>query len=76
MGNEQQHLKINCGKYDVLLFNVPELTEQLSQGEKFDLDAVGEFSVDKSFNVGRLQFVVNDFELKEYTSKTVWDLVF
>jgi hypothetical protein len=55
---------------------VPELTEQLSQGEKFDLDAVGEFSVDKSFNVGRLQFVVNDFELKEYTSKTVWDLVF
>lgn len=76
MGNEQQHLKINCGKYDVLLFNVPELTEQLSQGEKFDLDAVGEFSVDKSFNIGRLQFVVNDFELKEYTSKTVWDLVF
>lgn len=76
MGNEQQHLKINCGKYDILLFNVPELTEQLSQGEKFDLDAVGEFSVDKSFNVGRLQFVVNDFELKEYTSKTVWDLVF
>ena len=76
MGNEQQHLKINCGKYDVLLFNVPELTEQLSQGEKFDLDAIGEFSVDKSFNVGRLQFVVNDFELKEYTSKTVWDLVF
>lgn len=76
MGNEQQHLKINCGKYDVLLFNVPELTEQLSQGEKFDLNAVGEFSVDKSFNVGRLQFVVNDFELKEYTSKTVWDLVF
>lgn len=76
MGNEQQHLKINCGKYDVLLFNVPELTEQLSQGEKFNLDAIGEFSVDKSFNVGRLQFVVNDFELKEYTSKTVWDLVF
>lgn len=76
MGNEQQHLKIDCGKYDVLLFNVPELTEQLSQGEKFDLDAIGEFSVDKSFNVGRLQFVVNDFELKEYTSKTVWDLVF
>lgn len=76
MGNDQQHLKIDCGKYDVLLFNVPELTEQLSQGEKFDLDAIGEFSVDKSFNVGRLQFVVNDFELKEYTSKTVWDLVF
>lgn len=76
MGNDQQHLKIDCGKYDVLLFNVPELTEQLSQGEKFDLDAIGEFSVDKSFNVGRLQFVVNDFKLKEYTSKTVWDLVF
>ena len=76
MGNDQQHLKIDCGKYDVLLFNVPELTEQLSQGEKFDLDAIGEFSVDKSFNIGRLQFVVNDFELKEYTSKTVWDLVF
>lgn len=76
MGNEQQHLKIDCGKYDVILFNVPELTEQLGQGNKFDLDAVGEFSVDKSYNVGRLQFVVNDFELKEYTSKTVWDLVF
>ena len=76
MGNEQQHLKIDCGKFDVLLFNVPELTEQLGQGQKFDLDVIGEFSVDKSFNVGRLQFVVNDFELKEYTSKTVWDLVF
>jgi single-stranded-DNA-specific exonuclease len=76
MGNEQQHLKIDCGKYDVILFNVPELTEQLGQGNKFDLDAVGEFSIDKSYNVGRLQFVVNDFELKEYTSKTVWDLVF
>ena len=76
MGNEQQHLKIDCGKYDIILFNVPELTEQLGQGQKFDLDAVGEFSVDKSYNVGRLQFVVNDYELKEYTSKTVWDLVF
>lgn len=76
MGADQQHLKIDCGKYDVVLFNVPELTEQLSQGEKFDLDVVGEFSVDKSYNVGRLQFVVNDFELKEYTDKTVWDLVF
>ena len=76
MGNEQQHLKIDCGKFDVLLFNVPELTEQLGQGQKFDLDVIGEFSVDKSFNVGRLQFVANDFELKEYTSKTVWDLVF
>lgn len=76
MGNEQQHLKIDCGKFDVLLFNVPELTEQLGQGQKFDLDVIGEFSIDKSFNVGRLQFVANDFELKEYTSKTVWDLVF
>lgn len=76
MGNEQQHLKINCGKYDVILFNVPELTEQLIQGNKFDFDAIGEFSVDKSYNVGRLQFVVNDFELKPYTNKTIWDIIF
>lgn len=76
MGNEQQHLKINCGKYDVLLFNTPELTEKLIQGEKFNLDIIGEFSIDKSFNVGRLQIVANDYELKEYTGKTVWDMIF
>lgn len=76
MGNERQHLKIDCGKYDVLFFNVPDLTEKLSQGEKFDIDAVGDFSIDQSYNVGRLQFVVNDFDLKPHTKKTVWDLVF
>lgn len=76
MGNEQQHIKVNCGKYDVLLFNTPELTEKLIQGEKFNLDVIGEFSIDKSFNVGRLQIVVNEYELKEYTGKTVWDMIF
>ena len=76
MGNEQQHLKINCGKYDVILFNVPELTNKLSNGEKFDIDVIGDFSIDMSYNIGRLQFVVKDYNLKPYTKKTVWDLVF
>lgn len=76
MGNEQQHIKIDCGQYDVILFNVPDLTEKLSQGEKFDLDIEGDFSIDKSYNIGRLQFVVNDYDIKPYTKKTVWDLVF
>ena len=44
--------------------------------EKYDLDVVGTFSVDKAYNVGRLQFMVTDYELKPYTKKTVWDLVF
>lgn len=76
MGMEQQHLKINCGQYDIVLFNVPELTDKLLRNEKYDLDVVGTFSVDKSYNVGRLQFMATDYELKPYTKKTVWDLVF
>ena len=76
MGTEQQHLKINCGQYDIVLFNVPELTDKLLRNEKYDLDVVGTFSVDKAYNVGRLQFMVTDYELKPYTKKTVWDLVF
>jgi hypothetical protein len=76
MGADQQHLKIDCGKYDVVLFNVPEITEPLIQGNKINLDVVGDFSVDMSYNIGRLQFVANDYEIKPYTQKTVWDMVF
>ena len=76
MGNEQQHLKIDCGNYDILFFNVPDLTTKLINGEKFDIDAIGDFSIDMAYNIGRLQFVVKDFNLKPYTKKTVWDLVF
>lgn len=76
MGTEQQHLKIDCGKYDVVLFNVPEITEPLIQGNKINLDVVGDFSVDTSYNVGRLQFVVSDYDIKPYTKQTVWDMVF
>ena len=76
MGNEQQHLKINCGKYDVILFNVPKLTQELIDGHKTNLDVVGDFSIDMAYNVGRLQFIVKDFDKKPYTVKTVWDIVF
>ena len=76
MGTEQQHLKIDCGKYDIVLFNVPELTNKLAQGEKVNLDVVGDFSIDKSYNVGRLQFVGNDYDIKPYVKKTVWEMVF
>jgi single-stranded DNA-specific DHH superfamily exonuclease len=76
MGNNDQHLKIDCGKYDVVLFNVPDLTQKLIKGQKFNLDAIGDFSTDQSYNVGRLQFVIKDFEEKPYVQKTVWDMVF
>ena len=76
MGADQQHLKIDCGHYDVVLFNVPEITEPLIQGNKVNLDVVGDFSIDTAYNVGRLQFVVNDYDIKPYTQKTVWDMVF
>ena len=76
MGAEQQHLKINCGQYDVVFFNVPELTEKLLNNEKYNIDVVGTFSIDKSYNVGRLQFMVSDYDLKPYVKKTIWDLTF
>ena len=76
MGNNDQHLKIDCGRYDVVMFNVPELTQKLIRGEKFSVDAIGDFSTDQSYNVGRLQFVVKDYEEKPYVQKTVWDMVF
>lgn len=76
MGNNDQHLKIDCGRYDIVLFNVPDLTRKLINGIKFNLDAVGDFSVDQSYNVGRLQFVIKDYEEKPYIQKTVWDMVF
>lgn len=76
MGAEQQHVKIDCGKYDVILFNEPELAEALLTGGKFNIDVVGEFDVDKSYNIGRLQFIVKDYELKDYVQETIWDVVF
>lgn len=76
MGADQQHLKIDCGGYDVVMFNVPELTEALLNDEKYNIDVVGEFDIDKSYNIGRLQFIVKDYELKEHTTQNIWDLVF
>ena len=76
MGAEEQHIKINCGQYDVVLFNVPELAQQLKDGEHFNLNAVGEFDIDKAYNVGRLQFMVKDYETTEYAPETIWDYAF
>ena len=72
MGDRQQHLKINCDTYDIVLFGVPDLTEQLIGNKPFNLDVVGEFSMDRD----RLQLVVTDYDLKPYVKKTVWDMVF
>ena len=72
MGDRQQHLKINCDTYDIVLFGVPDLTEQLIGNKPFNLDVVGEFSIDRD----RLQLVVTDYDLKPYVKKTVWDMVF
>ena len=63
-------------KYDVVLFGVPELTASLDRGDKFNLDCVGEFDIDTSYNVGRLQFMVKDYEKQEYKPRDIWDLVF
>lgn len=76
MGNEGQHLKIDCGKYDVVMFNVPELTHELELGNNYNLDLVGEFDIDKSYNIGRLQFVVKDYDTKEHVKQNIWDMAF
>lgn len=76
MGDKEQHIKIDCGNYDVVMFNVPELSQKLSNGEKYNIDVVGEFDVDKAYNIGRLQFIVSDYELGDYTEQTIWDYVF
>lgn len=76
MGAEGQHLKVDCGTYDTVLFNVPELTAKLERGEKYNLSVVGEFDIDKAYNIGRLQFMVKDYELTEYTAPTIWDYAF
>lgn len=76
MGTELQHVKIDCGKFDVVIFNDKKLSEALQNGEKYNLSAVGEFDIDKSYNIGRLQFVVKEYELKEYTDIPIWDYVF
>ncbi len=76
MGADGQHLKINCGKYDAVLFNVPQLTEALDRGEKFNLNCVGEFDIDTAYNVGRLQFMVKDYETEDYKPSDIWDMVF
>lgn len=77
MGKEQEHLKIDCGKYDIVLFNVPELTKKLLNGEKYDINIIGEFDIDKAYNIGRLQCIANDYELSEFTPRNpMMDLVF
>ena len=76
MGNEQQHIKINCGSYDVIIFNNKTLADELSNSKKYDIDAVGEFDIDKSYNIGRLQFIVKDYDLKKHTEQSIWDYVF
>lgn len=76
MGDKEQHIKIDCGNYDVVMFNVPELSEKLKNGEKYNIQVVGKFDIDKAYNIGRLQFIVNDYELSDYTEQTIWDYVF
>jgi len=76
MGTDGQHLKLDCGKFDIVLFNEPKLTAKLSEGTKFNLDAVGEFDIDKAYNVGRLQFMVKEYQIKKYEAPSVWDMVF
>lgn len=76
MGNDQQHLKINCGNFDVVLFGVPDLTKRLLNKEKFNLDIIGEFSVDLDYEVGRLQIIAKDYKINPYKEKTIWDMAF
>ena len=76
MGAEGQHVKVDCGQYDIVIFNAPELTERLERGEKHNINVVGEFDIDKAYNIGRLQFMVKDYELTEYTAPTIWDYAF
>lgn len=76
MGNDQQHIKINCGSYDVIIFNDKSLADKLDNGEKYNIDAIGEFDIDKSYNIGRLQFIVKDYNLKDYTEQSIWDYAF
>ena len=76
MGNDSQHIKIDCGSYDVIMFNEPELSEMLMNGEHTNLDVVGEFSVDQAYNIGRLQFIVKDYELKDYLPESIHTMVF
>lgn len=76
MGADNQHIKINCGQYDIILFNTPELVEKLEKGEKYNLSVVGEFDIDKAYNIGRLQFMVKDYELAKHTTQTIWDYAF
>lgn len=76
MGAEQQHVKIDCGKYDVVIFNAPELAATLESGEKYNLTIAGEFDIDKAYNIGRLQFIVKDYELTDYTPQSIWDYAF
>lgn len=76
MGTDQQHIKINCGSYDVIIFNDKTLADRLDNGEKYNIDAIGEFDIDKSYNIGRLQFIVKDYNLKDYTEQSIWDYAF
>ena len=71
MGTDGQHLKLDCGKFDIVLFNEPKLTAKLAEGTKFNLDAVGEFDIDKAYNVGRLQFMVKEYQIKKYEAPSV-----
>lgn len=76
MGADGQHAKIDCGGFDVVLFNVPDLISKISQGGRFNIDVVGEFEVDKSYNVGRLQLMVKDYEIKAYKEPSIWEYAF
>jgi single-stranded DNA-specific DHH superfamily exonuclease len=76
MGADGHHVKINCGQYDTVLFNVPELVQVLESGEKYNLNVVGEFDIDKAYNIGQLQFIAKDYELADYKEQTIWDYAF
>lgn len=76
MGKEQQHLKISCGKFDVIIFNCPELTKEIQEGNKYSITAVGEFGIDTSYNIGRLQYIVNDYTLTPLQEYNVMDMIF
>ena len=40
------------------------------------ITAVGEFGIDTSYNVGRLQYIVNDYILNPYKEDNIMDMIF
>lgn len=69
MGKEEEHLKINSPKIDIVIFNCPELIEKLRENSNLNLSVIGQLTWNAWSGERRLQLMADDYQTEEKSAR-------